>query len=185
MKTFGSSLIIQNRMGKAYELTREVLQQHHEQAFKWAMSCCHYDIDMAREVMQSVYIQILEDRAVFSGRSSLRTWLFSVIRRVAWQYSRSARSVDRLKSIMIDPPVQEYTPAEGPSHIEQNQQVQHVVAAVMELSPQQRHIIELVYYREFTLEEGAKILGISTGSARTHFHRAKQALAQKLRAIRE
>jgi len=167
-------------MGKAYELTREVLQQHHDQAFKWAMSCCHYDIDMAREVIQSVYIQILEGRAAFNGRSSLRTWLFAVIRRVAWQYLRSARSVDRLKSSMADQLEYENTSTDAPDMVEHNQQVQRVMTAVRQLSPQQRQIIELVYYREFSLEEGAKILGISAGSARTHYHRAKQLLARKL-----
>lgn len=43
-------------------------------------SSCEYDQDHANEVMQLIYVAILEKKAVYRFESGLRTRLFAVIR---------------------------------------------------------------------------------------------------------
>src|SRR6266576_4573715 len=52
-------------------------------SFGWALSCCRRDATEAEEVLQTVYLKILEGKARFRGESSLKTWLFAVIRKTA------------------------------------------------------------------------------------------------------
>ena len=64
------------------ELKRQ-LERAHADCFGWAMACCGRDRDDAEEVLQTVYLTVLEGRARYDGRSTFRTWLFGVIRRTA------------------------------------------------------------------------------------------------------
>src|SRR5215510_2813765 len=68
-------------------MTREdwerVLEEHHLASFRWALTCCRRDREEARDVLQTVYLNVLAGRAQFNGDASPTTWLFSVIRRTA------------------------------------------------------------------------------------------------------
>src|SRR5947207_11080473 len=59
------------------------LEVLHSASFGWAMNCCRRDRAEAEEVLQTVYLKILEGKARFRGESSLKTWLFAVIRKTA------------------------------------------------------------------------------------------------------
>ncbi|MBP89413.1 MAG: hypothetical protein CMJ64_22330 [Planctomycetaceae bacterium] len=54
----------------------------HTASFAWAMVCCR-NYELAEEMLQSVYVKVLDGHATHGGRSSFRTWLFAVIRNAA------------------------------------------------------------------------------------------------------
>ena len=62
---------------------RAQLEEHHAYSFGWALNCCSYNDTEAKDVLQTVYLKILDGRARFKGQSSFKTWLFSVIRNTA------------------------------------------------------------------------------------------------------
>jgi RNA polymerase sigma-70 factor (ECF subfamily) len=62
---------------------RAELERLHPDSYGWALGCCARNRDEADEVLQIVYLKILAGRARFDGRATLKTWLFSVIRRTA------------------------------------------------------------------------------------------------------
>src|SRR6266576_3699085 len=59
------------------------LEKLHSSSFGWTLSCCRRDRGEAEEVLQTVYLKILEGKARFRGESSFRTWLFAVIHKTA------------------------------------------------------------------------------------------------------
>src|SRR3979411_2439929 len=77
------------------ELERE-LEQLHPARFAWALGCCRRNRDDAEEVLQNVYVKVLEGAASFDGRSTLKTWLFAVIRGTATVYYRRRSLRDAL-----------------------------------------------------------------------------------------
>ena len=62
-----------------------------------------------------------------------------------------------------------------------DESVQQLQQALMQLPVRQREVLHLVFYAELTLESTAEILAISLGSARTHYHRGKERLAELLK----
>src|SRR5262249_60507622 len=75
------------RMGNA-EL-RSQLEKLHPEGYGWALSCCRREPAEAEGILQDVYLKILDGRARYDARSSLKTWLFSVIRRTAAEHRRA------------------------------------------------------------------------------------------------
>ena len=147
------------------------LRSLHTDALNWALICCNYDSELAEDVLQTVYLKVLEDKASFAGRSLLRTWLLGVVRNTASEARRQARP------LLISLPVEAPVAATDNLSVRENDPL---ASAMRELSAMQRQVIFLVFHRGTTLEEAASILGIQLGSVRTHYHRAKEKLKSRL-----
>lgn len=143
------------------------LEALHDDAWRWAHSMVS-DASAADDVMQKAYIEIVAGSARFDGQSSLKTWLYGVIRNIAYNHFRSEKRRFRLLTRLKTMSTHETTTMAEPA--------KNMSGALQTLPVRQREVLELVIYREFTLEECAMILGIGVGSVRTHYHRAKTTL---------
>jgi RNA polymerase sigma factor (sigma-70 family) len=160
---------------------RDQLAASHEASFAWALGCCGRDRREAEEVLQAVYLKVLDGRARFEGRSSFRTWLFAVIRRTAADYSR--RAVRRaLRLVTLERSLGELPAASAPDEDAEAAERRELLARALERLPRrQREVLLLVFYHEHTVDEAAAVMGIGVGSARTHYARGKS----RLRALLE
>ena len=160
------------------ELERE-LGQLHSDSWGWALACCGRDRELAEDVLQTAYLRIISGRARFNGDSSLKTWVFGVIRLTArgelrrrWLWRHRADSVTAVG--LADP-------TRGADVVlEESDRRARLIRALNSLSRRQREVLQLVFYHEATIEEAAEIMKVSIGSARTHYERGKKALARKL-----
>src|SRR5437588_3205810 len=64
------------------------MERLHGASFGWALCCCGWNKDDAEDVLQTVYLKVLDGRATFRGESALKTWLFALIRRTASEQRR-------------------------------------------------------------------------------------------------
>ncbi len=157
------------------ELRRQ-LERVHADCFGWAMACCRRDRDEAEEVLQTVYLTVLDGRARYGGRSTFRTWLFAVIRRTAI----SERRKTWLRGLLLQREAGILAPeAIAPPDIEteRDSRCERLSHALDHLATRQREILHLVFYQELTVDEAAAVMGVSVGSARTHYARGKARLA--------
>jgi RNA polymerase sigma-70 factor, ECF subfamily len=162
------------------ELERE-LEQLHVACWGWALACCAREPEIAEESLQSAYVKILTGQAQFHGRSTLRTWVFGVIRRTAIEEMRR-RKTRRLRESGDESVASRVAdPAPGAdAMVEQSEARAEIVSALSMLSPRQREVLELVFYHGMTIEEAAVVMRVSLGSARTHYDRGKKELALAL-----
>jgi RNA polymerase sigma-70 factor (ECF subfamily) len=142
----------------------ELLQEHHRAGYLWARQCCDFDDDRAREVLQMVYLKILEGKASFRGESDVKTWLFALIRYTAYEWKRKQRPHLSLEACQ-----------EPATEIEEDDPLFHE-EMLQALAPRQRELMLLVFYHHLTLEKAAAVMGIGLGSASTHYDRAKKKL---------
>jgi RNA polymerase sigma factor (sigma-70 family) len=150
----------------------------HGDSFGWALSCCRQRKDEAEEVLQTAYVKVLEGRAKFEGRSSFRTWFFGVIRHTAFEQHRRQWLRDRLlKSWFAAQPLRSSGLA---APAETGADTCRLRSALDRLPERQQQVLHLVYYQDLTVEEAAGVLGISLGTARTHFDRGKRRLRRFL-----
>ena len=139
----------------------------HPASFAWALACTRWNTPEAEEVLQSVYLSILEGRARFDGRSSFKTWLFAVVRNMAARARRRRWLEERWKSFGRDTVGAVVDPVLG------EERGARVRGALGMLPARQREVLDLVFFHEMTVEEAAAVMGVSTGTARTHYHRGK------------
>jgi RNA polymerase sigma-70 factor (ECF subfamily) len=151
----------------------------HPASFAWALACCRDDPAEAEDVLQTVYEKILDGRARFEGRSSLKTWLFAVVRRTASEARR--RRVFLRPWLLLAPTERPAAPDEEQAGAERATRVREALAT---LAARQREVIELVFFHDFTVEEAARAMGVSAGSARVHYDRAKHRLRAALVEVR-
>ena len=160
------------------ELERE-LERLHAACWGWALACCDRDRDAAEDTLQSAYLRILSGKARFDGRSSVRTWVFGVIRRTALEERR--RGITRRLREQTAPGNAISDPAPGADLVvEHTEESAALLTALETLSPRQREVLHLVFYQDMTIEEAAAVMQISLGSARTHYDRGKKAMALAL-----
>ncbi len=156
---------------------RRNLEELHEGAWKWSLNCCGGNREESMDLLHDVYVKILAGRARFDGRSSLRTWLFGVIRMTARNHHRKARWTSLL-FIPIDDETRE-TKAAPRANLDHCGDL--IRKSIESLSPRQSEILKLVFYHDLTVEEAAGVQRISVGSARQHYARAKSRLREVLR----
>jgi RNA polymerase sigma factor (sigma-70 family) len=156
------------------ELERDI-EELHPASYSWALGCCRRNRDDAEEVLQNVYVMVLEGRARFDGRSSLKTWLFAVIRRASLAHFRT-RWLREARLIKWFGANEEPQTGDGSGELEASQTAAQLLAALSQLPRRQREVVELVFYHDMTVDQAAVVMGVGAGSARVHYDRAKKRL---------
>lgn len=150
---------------------RAQLEQLHPVSFGWALACCSRNPMEAEDILQTAYLKVLDGRARFDGRAAFKTWLFAVIRRTAAD-ERRRQWLRRLRLV-------EYRP-ERDDLAQPAPRSEMLDTALAQLPRRQREVLHLVFYQDLTIEEAAGVMGVSVGSARTHYERGKQRLRELL-----
>ena len=162
-------------------VSRQALEALHSPLFGWALSRCGYNEAVAEDLMQQAYVEVLSGRARFDNKSTLKTFVFGIVQNLARSQFRQMAVRLRLIKTYTNPDDDHHSHTEAQDHHQQ----QMIWQAVESLPQRQRDITELVFCREMTIEEASAVMGVSVGTGRVHYDRAKKALAGRLGALRE
>lgn len=159
---------------------RERLEDLHESSYRWAVVCCGFDREEAQETLQAAYLKVIDGRARFNGDSSTASWFFGVVRLTArerrrYRAVRHGALLRWIRGRPAEPPSPSPETVSGAA--ESRRRVQRLLS---ELSPRQQRLLHLVFYEELTIEEASEIIGVTVGTARTHYERGKARLKRLL-----
>lgn len=157
----------------------ERLKALHKECFSWALTCCAGHSSDAEDVLQTVYLLILQEKARFGGQSEFKTWLFSVIRNQAAKEMRR-QMIRRLFTLRQEatPPARPAVPSPDAS-LQKTERDNAFELAINALPRRQREVLHLVFYEDLTVDAAARVMSVSPGAARQHYERAKAKLRRQ------
>lgn len=133
------------------------------------------------DAVQDVFLVAHRRLADFEGRSSVKTWLYGIVLRVAKDYRRAqvrqAQRVERLAELLSVSPGSAQLPIRETERREANQALHAILA---DMDEDERELVLLVDIEEFSVREAAEILHLHIRSCQRRLRLARTAFEKKL-----
>jgi RNA polymerase sigma-70 factor, ECF subfamily len=129
------------------------------------------------DVVQDTFVRAFASLDSFRGESSLRTWLFTIARRLLLDLRRSERRRGEQVEVQEHDASTEYDSLDSVV-AEETRKRMHM--AVAKLSKTQREVFMLRVTEGLSYKEIADVAGTTEGAARVHYHNAMRAIKEFL-----
>ena len=129
------------------------------------------------ELVQDTFVRAFSSIDSFRGDSSLRTWLFTIERRLMLDRRRAER---RQKTLVPVNPADAVTEYDALDALVAEEAESKVRRAVDLLSPMQREVFTLRVEQGMSYRDIAEIVGSTEGAARVHYHNAMRAVKESV-----
>lgn len=158
------------------ELVAALHRQYRGMLLNYALHLTNHDRQWSEDVVRQTLLRAWRHAAKLNGDSGLlRTWLFTVARRVVIDGWRSHPGRGRA----IAPTVTHDLTARD--EIDRIESSMVVVSALRRLAAEQREAIVETYLRGRTVNEAARMLGVPPGIVKSRIYNAMRTLSQALR----
>jgi len=159
----------------------ELYQKYHHDVFQFLFYMVR-NKEQAEDLVQEVYIRVFKSYRRFEGKSSEKTWLFSIARNVAIDFFRKQKgwkerllekfdwSTDQLKDKYPIP--EEITV--------QKEEIRWVYSCLEFCTIDQRAVIILRYIHDLSIAETAQALGWTESKVKTTQHRSLKVLKKHM-----
>jgi RNA polymerase sigma-70 factor, ECF subfamily len=142
----------------------------------WRLCAALGDRQSADDLTQETYLRAFGSLHRFEGRSSLRTWLLSIARRVCADAVRSRRR-RRLTLVREDAELEALTAGDGADRVGEGAAVTDLLTR---LAPDRREAFVLTQLLGLPYAEAAEVAGCPVGTIRSRVARARADLVEAL-----
>lgn len=140
---------------------------------------------LAEEVVQDTWVAVVQGLTRFELRSSLRTWIFSILfNRVRSAAHREWRHVQEDARLPVASFFSSF-PMDPASSLLEGEAMRALSHAIAALPPTQKAVLQLREIEGWTSEEVQKLLRVSPGNQRVILHRARTRLRRALHMAQE
>jgi RNA polymerase sigma-70 factor (ECF subfamily) len=133
------------------------------------------------DAVQDVFVVVHSKLEGFEGRSSLKTWVFGIARRVARNYRPAARSPtvgERLEALS------ESSVSAHEANVEQLDLARLLERLLGCLHPEKREAFILVEVEQMTILEAAEALGVNPNTVYSRLRSARAEIEQAMSRLR-
>ncbi|MFC5676133.1 RNA polymerase sigma factor [Aeromicrobium endophyticum] len=155
-----------------------IIERHGPGMYRFALRMVGGDRTDAGEVVQEAFISAWKNITTFEARSTLRTWLFSLVSRRAADLQRKRRPTpvsDDLLTVIA--PAARHDPLQ---EVMDKELVAALQAALAELPHQQRAVWLLREVEQMSYDDIATTLVMTPDSVRGQLHRGRKNLAERM-----
>lgn len=139
--------------------------------------------ELTEDITADVFVKLAEHPEILEDRdeNGVRAWLFTVARnKVIDHFRKLGRNMQQVE---MEEEIFEIVTQDEPGYLEQlskNEEVQLMLAAVEDLSPEEKEIITLRFNDDMQFAEIADVLGKSEGAVKMTLYRAFEKLKKKM-----
>ena len=137
------------------------------------------NIHTAEDLTEETFFRLMTKKPKFSGKSTFRSWLYSIGRNAAVDHIRRNSKLTGTPVEDMEETLSDENDLER-SYLKEERKIT-VHKALSKLNPDYRQILWLVYFEDFTNAEAATALKKSERQIRNLLHRAKQSLKTQLK----
>ena len=168
------ALIARWRAGDTRAAT-EIVRRHADALARFATSSG--EREEIEELVQDTFVRAFNSLDSFRGDSSLRTWLFTIERRLILDRRRAEQRAKGWVQIEDVDAATEFDALDG---MVAQETATRVRRAVTSLSPMQRDVFTMRVENGLSYREIAMVLGTTEGAARVHYHNAVRVVKERL-----
>ena len=165
------ALLEKHRYRQAFE---RLLELYGVKVFRMAVMLLR-DADRAEEVAQDIFLKLWQALPAYDGRAAPSTWLYTIARNTCLS---ALRSEAQRKTSPLDSIPEPAAGITGDSDALNRIELQRCLERLPQI---QREVITLFYMQEKSVEEVARMLDLPEGTVKSHLHRARLALAARIR----
>ncbi len=129
----------------------------------------------AEDLLQETFLAVWQNAHQFRGRSQVRTWLLSIAHRRTMEWLRARSGFNEEQHAQLDE-WQRDGQADVSEQVLSAIREEEIRTALAQLSPDQRAVLELAFYYNFSYAEIAEIMDCPVGTVRSRLHAARQQL---------
>lgn len=134
----------------------------------------------AEDLLSCVFVKVFQGIGRFDAKkASLSTWIYTITRNTVYDHFRLRRvheELDRCGEFAAESG-KDGDPAEG---ILSAEELERLACALEKLPVRERDLIILHYYKEYTLKQIAKMMGMSYGNTKIVHGKALKALGKEM-----
>ncbi|MGM0846008.1 MAG: RNA polymerase sigma factor SigX [Bacillota bacterium] len=156
----------------------ELYSKYHQDVFQFLIYTVR-SRQLAEDLVQEVYIRVLKSHNKFEGKSSEKTWLFSIAKNVAIDHFRKQKGWKGriLEKFDWSQPIKDEK--EIPEEIAmQKEEVRNLFKCIEKCTADQRMVITMRYIQDLSIYETAEVLDWTESKVKTTQHRAIKALKE-------
>lgn len=153
-------------------------EEYHQSLFQFIFYMVR-NKEAAEDIVHDVYIKVLKAYETFEGKSSEKTWLYSIARHVTIDWIRKqSRRRKKLRFFTLSEKENQLADLQPlPEELmTQKESVKELYHALQKCSIQQQQVIILRYIQSLSIAETAVVLGWTESKVKTTQHRAIKGL---------
>jgi RNA polymerase sigma-70 factor, ECF subfamily len=153
---------------------RTLFARHRVALYRWLLRLVG-DEALAEDLLSEVFLDVWRQAASFEGRSSVSTWLLAIARYKALSARRRRADAELDEATVSLVPDMADDPEVA---LQKKNRAEALRQSLVQLSPEHREVIDLVYYHGKSLKEVAEIVGINEATMKTRVFYARKRLAE-------
>lgn len=122
--------------------------------------------DDALDLMQEIFISVFRNLATFKGEGTFKSWLFRIASYRCVEYYRKKKPTQGLEDVpeaSCEAPLPEQVLMMGKSN-------QQLIGAMQQLPIAQKAVVELKFFGQFTFDEIAEQLNVSSNTVKSRLY---------------